>query len=286
MPSEDPLPGLCGARVRSGEGYCQKIPINNTGRCRLHGGAGGAPKGNQNAVGNAGGGAPEGNLNALHNGLHVDPLTFYETFRESGREYFDRMVWDEASRTDWRPDDIRLERLALSQVTFSKEIAASNDTLRRGFVIDREIDLPDGESVTVHRLNSNVTRNLRFSGRHREVQHDLELLPVSAAYCASPRAIERPLPVDCSVHDLLEAAVANETLDEFGRLRSHRVPDGTAGTDDRGYPRRLVSFFEWLAEQPDLDVTISSDLTVFDVRRAIHRVKSTSGSPATIAAAL
>jgi hypothetical protein len=50
MASNEPLPDLCGARVRTSEGYCQKYPINGTGRCRLHGGAGGAPEGNQNAV--------------------------------------------------------------------------------------------------------------------------------------------------------------------------------------------------------------------------------------------
>ena len=127
MPSDDPLPGLCGAQVRTGDGYCQKFPINGTGRCRLHGGAGGAPKGNQNAIGNLGGGAPEGNLNALRHGIHVDPLTFYETLKESARSFVLRAFWDRVERTDWCPDDVRLERLALATITFGKALAAEHD---------------------------------------------------------------------------------------------------------------------------------------------------------------
>ena len=286
MASDEPLPGLCGARVRSGDGYCQKFPINGTGRCRLHGGAGGAPKGNQNAVGNTGGGAPEGNLNALRNGLHADPLTFYQTLWDEDQRYAQRMFWEQVERTDWRPNDIRLERLALSQITFGKEVTASADTLRRGLMIEVEIgETPDGEPITTHRANSNMSRQLRFSRRHREVCTDLGLYATGdSTYFTVPRVIERPLSADRSLEAILADAVEHEALDEFGRVRDGYTVKGES--DDRSYNQRLVPFLKWLADQPDTDVALPPALSAFTVWRAIDTVKSTSGPPETVVSAL
>lgn len=290
MPSDEPLLGLCGARVRTGDGYCQKHPINGTGRCRLHGGAGGAPKGNQNAVGNAGGGAPEGNLNALRNGLHVDPLTFYLTLWEEDRQYVQRTFWERVDRTDWRPQDIRLERLALSQITFAKEITASADTLRRGLVIEVETgETSDGEPITAHRMNSNVSRQLRFSARHREVHTDLGLYATGdSTYFTAPQVIERPLSADRSLETIIADAVDNEALDEFGQVRdSYTIENEYASaSDDRSFTQRLIPFLDWLADLPETDIALPADLSTFTVWRAIHAVRTDSGSPETVVSAL
>lgn len=289
MASDEPLPGLCGARVRSDDGYCQKHPINGTGRCRLHGGAGGAPKGNQNAVGNAGGGAPEGNLNALRDGLHVDPLTFYQCLWDEDRRYAQRMFWERVERTDWRPEDVRLERLALAQMTFGKQVMASNDTLRRGLMIEVEIgETPDGEPITAHRVNSNMSRQLRFSSRHREVQTDLGLYATGdSTYFIAPRVIERPLSADRSLETILADAVEHEALDEFGRVRTYAGENGlSSASDERSFIQRLVPFLEWLADQPEMDPVLPPDMDQFTVWQAVESVKAGSESPETVVSAL
>ena len=103
MPSDEPLPRLCGARVRTSDGYCQKHPINETGRCRLHGGAGGAPRGNRNAAGNAGGGAPALNRNAWKHGAFADIEKIDARLEGSAREYVDPLTsstWGAPRLTD------------------------------------------------------------------------------------------------------------------------------------------------------------------------------------------
>lgn len=39
MPTPEPVEGRCGARLRQNRGFCNRLPINGTKRCRLHGGA-------------------------------------------------------------------------------------------------------------------------------------------------------------------------------------------------------------------------------------------------------
>ena len=102
MPSNEPFPGLCVARVRSGDGYCQRFPINGTGRCRLHGGAAGAPERSRNSFGNTGGGAPESNQNSWKHGAFADIEKIDARLKGNAREHIDTLaesLFDRAAET-------------------------------------------------------------------------------------------------------------------------------------------------------------------------------------------
>lgn len=60
MTSDDPLPDRCGAECRDGN-YCEKYPVADSDRCRMHGGV----------VGDGHG--PPGNQHARRHGLYADP---------------------------------------------------------------------------------------------------------------------------------------------------------------------------------------------------------------------
>lgn len=86
MVSEEKTEGRCNAMAGEDNwGYCESYPTKDddgeiiNGRCRMHGGTpdSGAPKGNQNGLGNSGGGAPKGNTNATSHGLLTSVNTFY-----------------------------------------------------------------------------------------------------------------------------------------------------------------------------------------------------------------
>ncbi len=93
MPSKEPLDDRCAIRVRNGNGYCENYPVDGASTCRMHGGTGGAPEGNTNAVGNAGGdGAPEGNTRALKHGVRADPWNLYESLDDTEQQWIDDLA--------------------------------------------------------------------------------------------------------------------------------------------------------------------------------------------------
>lgn len=78
VPQRDPDEDCNARRDDDGRflGYCNRTSgwgtESDQGRCRTHGGDGGAPEGNKNAEGNDGGAAPEGNENALTHGAYAE----------------------------------------------------------------------------------------------------------------------------------------------------------------------------------------------------------------------
>lgn len=92
MASEEPRDDRCAAKCRGPrEGlYCEQYPINNTGRCKMHGGLStGPPEGTQNALANDGG-APPLNDNAMKHGLRADRSKFYKRLSEERQRSIDR----------------------------------------------------------------------------------------------------------------------------------------------------------------------------------------------------
>lgn len=94
-PKKEPDEECNGRRFDNGTfiGYCNRTAGWGTdhvheGRCKTHGGNGGAPKGNSNAAGNPGGGAPLGNSNAMEHGLYMSIKAQYESFSEDERAAF------------------------------------------------------------------------------------------------------------------------------------------------------------------------------------------------------
>ena len=182
MASDDPLPGLCGARVKQGEGHCQRSPINGTGRCRLHGGASpGAPEGNQNAVGNSGGGAPEGNANAIRHAGWSDPAKHYDRLVDDARQQVDELV---AAYTDRyrdahgrEPDEEEMNQLRELAAMHHQWWCATAVVLEEGLVVEREIEFEaqDGETqtVTTPAVHPAQEACFRLSSRMRSKREEL-----------------------------------------------------------------------------------------------------------------
>ena len=182
-PDDDSIPGCCNAKTRNG-GRCGKLPINGTGRCRLHGGASTGPRdpskleGNDHAAGNPGGGAPELNMNAWIHGAFSDLDKLDQRLRGEAREKVDEhrecVCVLERSR-DARPSLSEDRRKALAReyaLSFYQWRLAAADTVKRGFGITHEetLETPDGE-VTVERkrINPTVMQGSRLSRRQLRI---------------------------------------------------------------------------------------------------------------------
>jgi len=107
-------------------GYCDRTAgwgtDGDNGRCRTHGGDGGAPEGNDNAKGNNGG-APEKNTNAVSHGLYAEKNRFYqEVIGDDLRELCDEIFEDYLQRYRSRhgdpltPDEARLFEIAVNHI--------------------------------------------------------------------------------------------------------------------------------------------------------------------------
>lgn len=186
MPSNDPLPGQCGANVKQGDGYCQNAPINGTGRCRLHGGAGGAPKGNQNAVGNAGGGAPELNRNAWKHGGFADTGKLDARLEGDAREYVDTLAESLIERAAETAPEIPADRRqALAReaaVVMYQETLANADLIAgRGirWECERTVKGANCEPVTITEsvVNPAFMQTVRLMQRHDRIWDELNLWP-------------------------------------------------------------------------------------------------------------
>jgi hypothetical protein len=178
--------GCCNAKTRNG-GHCWKLPVNGTGRCRLHGGASTGPKDtsyledNDHAVGNDGG-APPLNRNAEIHGAFTDLEKLEARLDEEGQaDLADRMADLCEHSRDARPElgEKRRKRLAKEYVLLQhKWIRATADTFERGVGLTREktFETPDGEvTAEVASLNPTVTEGLRLSGRKRRIGNVLGL---------------------------------------------------------------------------------------------------------------
>lgn len=103
--TENSNENICGYEKDNGE-PCQRTAGWGTdhvgsGRCRTHPGRG-APKGNNNAVGNDGG-APENNGNAEKHGLTADAEKWFERHRDDVEDDVKQMVadWMELAPFGW-----------------------------------------------------------------------------------------------------------------------------------------------------------------------------------------
>ena len=183
VPEQSPTDEACMGRrseKRDGEsvfvGYCGAWPGKGTdhvgeGRCSKHGGAGGAPEGNDNAEGNDGGAAPEGNTNAVTHGAYADHNAYYQdvlddamrafvddVFEDYLEEYQKRhgeaSVDDVEDLTEGIPLGIETELFRIA-VTHAKDIGLDRwasekpDGLESGHpLVDKETNLvPIGEGM-------------------------------------------------------------------------------------------------------------------------------------------
>lgn len=173
---------------------------------------GGAPEGNQNAVGNDGG-APEGNRNAVKHGGWSDPLKHYERLKDGtladdpfkAREWIDRhvaeYVQDSAlvhgmSTEAVRADDDVMDRLRALAAMLDLEMRASAEEILTPRV-EREVEheFPDGETrtCTTEVINPAWRPAVRLTQRHRNERRDLGIDPRSVSQAERSREIREGL---------------------------------------------------------------------------------------------
>jgi len=172
VPEQDPTDERCMGRrseKRDGEsvflGYCGAWPGKGTdhvgeGRCSKHGGAGGAPEGNDNAEGNDGGGAPENNTNAVTHGAYADANSYYQdVLTDELRQFVDDVFADYLEEYRDRHGDPPLgieSELFRVAVTHAKDIGLDRwaDEKPEGLdsghpLVDEETEIvPVGEGMT------------------------------------------------------------------------------------------------------------------------------------------
>jgi len=150
MATEEPIDGRCGTEIRNGEGYCENYPVDGASSCRVHGGTGGAPEGNQNAKGNSGGSAPEGNTNAVTHGMHTNEHAWYsEIASDTEREIVNNVFHSYLERLrdrEGEPDDGDKWQLFLCAVTIGKEIHGEKWTVDKPNSLESGTSLIDKET--------------------------------------------------------------------------------------------------------------------------------------------
>jgi len=205
VPEQSPTDEACMGRrseKRDGEsvfvGYCGAWPGKGTdhvgeGRCSKHGGAGGAPEGNDNAEGNDGGAAPEGNTNAVTHGAYADENTFYQdVLGDDLRDLVDDIFEDYTDRYADRhgetvPVGLEMELFRLSvshvkDVVLDRWATQKPESLQSGNpLVDRETERdfnPEDGSVVVEQYKESVvlTAQKRLSSDRRQWLKDLGLL--------------------------------------------------------------------------------------------------------------
>ena len=136
-------------------GYCDIDAGEGTdhpgeGRCYIHGGRGGAPKGNQNAAG------PhdldqDGNTQAMTHGLNMTIQRQYEAFDDDQREAFRFYV--EYYRTERGLDDlVQAKRLAIAEVMADRvEADLADDIYKKAYTESgAEMQVPKESMFDAH----------------------------------------------------------------------------------------------------------------------------------------
>lgn len=141
----------------------------------------GAPRGNQNAIGNAGGGAPFGNTNARKYGSWSGPLKEYHRLDEQGQAYVDEMVREavENSKADLSEEKIRskAKRMAMLLVMYGAGWTYAFGDDGEGLVAVRERELEDGSRVIGPIRNPAIEGDLRNSSKAYKLMEELRLFP-------------------------------------------------------------------------------------------------------------
>lgn len=161
---------------------------------------GGAPEGNQNAVGNDGG-APEGNWNAAKHHGWSDSLKHYHRLAGQPRERVDTYIreWREqyAEYHGLDTDGTEVEQHIVTTRDFEsipavrdafRKLGAMYDqcwrakepTFKEGLVVEEEVEFEtaDGETVTYTnpKVNPAVEAEFRLTSKRRKLEMDLGLI--------------------------------------------------------------------------------------------------------------
>jgi len=197
VPVRDPDEDCNARRDDDGQflGYCDRSAgwgtDGNKGRCRTHGGNGGAPEGNDNAEGNDGG-PPEKNTNAVTHGAYADENSYYQNVLDDAmREFVDNVFADYLERYQELHGEPALgieAELFRIAVTHAKDIGLDRwadekpEGLESGHpLVDEEteiVPIGDGATETQRRFRESVVLRAQkqLSNDRRQWLKDLDLL--------------------------------------------------------------------------------------------------------------
>jgi len=169
-PDED-----CNARRFDGDrflGYCNRVAGWGTdhlheGRCSSHGGGGGAPEKNQNAVGNDGGdGAPEGNNYAEKHAIHSDRLKYYDRLSDTDRALVDDIAESLLNRASYPATDKDVAvACLLAAIDEHKRFVANEYIAEEGLITENVVGYDDeGDPIVKKEENPANLPYSRLSG--------------------------------------------------------------------------------------------------------------------------
>jgi hypothetical protein len=147
---------------------------------------GGAPLGNDNAVGNDGG-APEGNWNAAEYHGWSDPLKHYHRLAGSPRETVDRFLAEyvedyalvhQMDTEEVEADEKVMNGLRKLAATHDQRTRANGEVAKGGFMVEREIEYEgsDGETQTFTQdvPNPALEADFRLGQKRRNIRDRLD----------------------------------------------------------------------------------------------------------------
>jgi hypothetical protein len=168
MPSDEPLPDRCGATCKQG-GYCTQYPVTDAERCRMHGGTGsGAPKNNQNAVGNSGGAAPPNNTNGEKHGLRARRQKLTARLDEAELAFIDEITQGYLDAAPFDEDHVFALHVHELAIDAYKRHRANLYILDEGLTQEQVVGVDESgrpisreDENVVHQAYSRFTRDLR-----------------------------------------------------------------------------------------------------------------------------
>lgn len=165
-------------------GRCQRSVHDEDTRCFMHDESGppsshGAPKGNQNAVGNSGGGAPVRNTNAKKYGSWCDPLKEYDRLDDQGQAFVEELVRDtvDRSKADLSKTQIKTKarRMGVLSLMHSRGWAYALGDSGEGLAVEREREFEDGRTVTKVVLNPAIEADHRNRSKAYKIKRELRV---------------------------------------------------------------------------------------------------------------
>lgn len=139
---------------------------------------GGAPEGNDYAVGNSGGGAPEGNGNAISHGATASPPNLYTHLSDDEREWIDDLATHYVGYAPFGPEHPLAERVTRYCTMIYQEWAAASVVESEGPSEKRPVDIGEGGEPVIRDEEHHLSkRELSLNSKIRQGLKDLGCLP-------------------------------------------------------------------------------------------------------------
>jgi len=168
MSNDEPVEGRCNAQTRDG-GYCSLVAGHGTdhtgdGRCKFHGGAGGAPKGNQNAK---------------KHGIYSQRSNYYNDLPAEQKAWVDSLVQSMMDDAPFDEDNFqKFQMVREIAIDMHKKRHANDYIAEEGIIQENMVRDEDGNPVT---------------DKNGELVTEAEENPVNMAYDRLDRTMTRKM---------------------------------------------------------------------------------------------